>query len=65
MSLCEGVEQLLQETAVALTDFSQSGPVRIVGETWTAVTHTPVRQGQRLRVLRVTGLTLEVAPRDE
>ena len=60
-----GVEQLLQETAVALADFSQSGRVRIVGETWTAVTRTPVREGQRLRVVRVDGLTLEVAPRDE
>lgn len=59
-----GAEQLLQETAVALADFSQSGPVQVVGERWTAVTRTPVTRGQRLRVLRVTGLTLEVAPED-
>jgi membrane-bound serine protease (ClpP class) len=59
-----GVEQMLQETAVALADFSQSGPVRIGGERWNAVTRTPVRQGQRLRVLRVDGLTLEVAPKE-
>lgn len=59
-----GVEQLLQETAVALADFSQSGPVQIVGERWTAVTHVPVKQGQRLRVLRVRGLTLEVSPEE-
>ena len=64
MPVVTGVEQLLQETAVALTDFSQSGPVQIVGERWTAVTRTPVRQGQRLRVLAVKGLTLEVAPEE-
>jgi len=64
MPVVTGVEQLLQETAVALTDFSQSGPVQIVGERWTAVTHTPIRQGQRLRVLAVRGLTLEVEPEE-
>lgn len=56
-----GVEQLLQATAVALTDFSQRGTVRVLGETWTAVTRTPVREGQHLRVLRVEGLTLHVS----
>ncbi len=59
-----GVEQLLQESAVALADFAQTGPVLVVGETWTAVTRAPVRRGQRLRVLRVRGLTLEVAPEE-
>jgi membrane-bound serine protease (ClpP class) len=59
-----GVEQLLREPAVALADFTQSGPVQIVGERWTAVTRTPVREGQRLRVLAVRGLTLEVTPEE-
>jgi membrane-bound serine protease (ClpP class) len=59
-----GAEQLLRETAVALADFSQSGPVQIVGERWTAVTRVPVRRGQRLRVLAVRGLTLDVAPEE-
>jgi membrane-bound serine protease (ClpP class) len=59
-----GVEQMLREPAVALADFSQSGPVRIRGETWTAVTRAPVREGQRLKVLRVQGLTLEVTPEE-
>ena len=57
-----GVEQMLQEPAVALADFSATGLVRIRGETWQARTRLPVRQGQRLRVLRVDGLTLEVTP---
>lgn len=57
-----GVEQMLQETAVALADFSYSGPVAVHGERWNAVTRAPVRQGQRLKIVRVDGLTLEVIP---
>ena len=55
-----GPEQLLQETATALEDFEHTGMVRLHGEIWRAHSATPVRQGQRLRVLRVTGLTVEV-----
>ena len=55
-----GPEQLLQETATALEDFEHTGMVRLHGEIWRAHCATPVRQGQRLRVLSVTGLTVEV-----
>lgn len=57
-----GPEQLLQETAVALEDFEHTGMVRVHGELWRALSATPIRQGQRLRVLRVAGLTVEVEP---
>lgn len=57
-----GAEQMLHEIAIALDDFSTSGLVDIHGETWRASTRAPVTKGQRLRVLRVDGLTLEVAP---
>lgn len=59
-----GVEQMLNETAVALEDFDTSGLVDIHGETWRAVTRAPVKKGQHLRVLRVDGLTLEVAAQE-
>jgi membrane-bound serine protease (ClpP class) len=59
-----GVEEMLQETAVALADFSHSGPVFVHGERWMAVTRAPVRQGDVLRILRVNGLTLEVGPKE-
>ena len=55
-----GPEQLLQEIAVALEDFEQTGMVRLRGEIWRAQSASPVRKGQQLRVLHVTGLTLEV-----
>jgi membrane-bound serine protease (ClpP class) len=57
-----GAEQLLHETAIALDDFATAGFVDVHGETWRATTRAPVTKGQRLRVLRVDGLNLDVAP---
>jgi membrane-bound serine protease (ClpP class) len=57
-----GAEQLLSEPAIALSAFDHSGPVRIRGEIWNAVSRAPVQTGQRLRVVRINGLTLEVEP---
>lgn len=57
-----GADQLLQEPAVAVGDFEHEGRVRIRGEIWNATSRTPVKRGQRLRVTRVEGLTLEVQP---
>ena len=57
-----GVEGLLRETAEALEDFEHKGLVRAQGETWTAVSASPVRAGQRLKIRKVDGLTLEVEP---
>jgi membrane-bound serine protease (ClpP class) len=57
-----GAEQLLDEPAIALGDFERAGPVRVRGEIWNAVAHEAIKEGQRLRITRVDGLTLEVAP---
>ena len=54
-----GPEQLLRETAVALEDFEHTGMVRLRGEIWRAQSASPVRKGQQLRVLHVTGLGKE------
>ncbi|HEY0940055.1 MAG TPA: nodulation protein NfeD [Steroidobacter sp.] len=59
-----GVEQMLHETAVAMEDFDTTGHVTIRGEIWQAVARAPVKKGQRLQVVRVDGLTLEVVPRE-
>lgn len=57
-----GMEQLVGDVAVAMTDFDSHGPVRIYGEQWNAISSVPVTRGQRLRVERVDGLTLHVSP---
>ncbi len=57
-----GAEQLLSEPAVAIEAFEHTGFVRVRGETWRATTTTPIAAGQRLRIVKVDGLTLEVAP---
>lgn len=57
-----GLEGLLREEARAIESFDRQGLVHVHGETWSAVSRAPVRQGQRLRVVRVDGLTLEVEP---
>jgi membrane-bound serine protease (ClpP class) len=57
-----GAEQLLDECATAMRDFERTGPVRVRGEIWNAVTQAAVKEGQRLRIVRVDGLTLQVEP---
>jgi membrane-bound serine protease (ClpP class) len=57
-----GREGLLREAAEAVEAFERQGLVRVHGELWNAVTQTPVRAGQRLRIVRVDGLTLQVEP---
>ena len=55
-------DALLKMRAEALEDFEHKGLVRAQGETWTAVSASPVRAGQRLKIRKVDGLTLEVEP---
>jgi membrane-bound serine protease (ClpP class) len=57
-----GAEGLLLEMAEATEDFERQGLVRVQGELWQAVSRQPVRAGQRLRIRKVDGLTVEVEP---
>ena len=57
-----GHEGMLREHAEAVEAFDRQGLVRVHGELWNAVTQSPVQAGQRLRIVRVDGLTLQVEP---
>jgi len=60
-----GGEALLTERAEAIESFERQGVVRIHGELWNATSRTPVRQGQRLRILSRDGLMLVVEPESD
>jgi len=60
-----GQEELLQASGTALQDFSREGRVRVHGESWLAVSDTPLRRGQRVRVTGIDGLTLHVEAQEE
>ncbi|NJD31449.1 MAG: nodulation protein NfeD, partial [Gammaproteobacteria bacterium] len=57
-----GAEALLRDHAEAVESFERQGFVRVHGEIWNAVSPEPVREGQRLRIRKVDGLTLQVEP---
>ncbi|WP_355660512.1 NfeD family protein [Halomonas salifodinae] len=57
-----GQEEMLHVQATALEDFEGEGHVRLRGERWRAISTEPVRRGQVLKVVRIEGLTVEVAP---
>ncbi|MBF8221478.1 NfeD family protein [Halomonas sp. 328] len=60
-----GQEEMLHVQATALEDFEGEGHVRLRGERWRARAAQPVRRGQVLKVVRIEGLTVEVAPLDD
>jgi membrane-bound serine protease (ClpP class) len=57
-----GVQGLIGETGVAQTALSPQGKVFVHGELWNAIASAPIPIGELVRVNRVDGLTLEVAP---
>ncbi len=60
-----GEEQILTEIAVAVGSFEREGKVRMHGEIWNATSDRPVSAGQKLRVLNVEGLHLNVTPEEQ
>ncbi|MGB5133234.1 MAG: nodulation protein NfeD [Steroidobacteraceae bacterium] len=57
-----GREQMVGDSAEAVSAFNGKGQVRIYGELWNAVSAVPVAAGQQVRIDRVQGLTLFVSP---
>jgi len=60
-----GLEQMLDATAIAMNDFEHRGQVKIRSEIWQAVSNTPVKRGQQLKVTGIEGLVLTVQPLDQ
>ncbi len=60
-----GEEELIGATGEAIGDFSDAGRIRIHSEDWNARSRTPVRSGQKVRVVGRDGLTLVVEPQTE
>ena len=58
---------LVGQTATVTTALDPKGSVRVVGETWTAVTESgrPIEAGKEVVVTEVDGLTLKVYEADE
>jgi membrane protein implicated in regulation of membrane protease activity len=57
-----GVEGMIGERAEVIEACAPQGRVRLRGEIWTARCELPVRPGEVVRVSRVDGLVLVVAP---
>lgn len=60
-----GVEELLEQPAVALEDFERQGWVWLRSERWQALSDRPVHRGEKLKVLKLEGLILHVTPLKE
>ena len=60
-----GREELLGAEGTAMLDFEHQGSVFVHSERWSAVTGSPLREGQTVVVTDIDGLTLKVRPADE
>ncbi len=60
-----GLEELTGGTAIVVVDFERKGTVSIHSENWNAISNVPLHKGQRVKVIGVKGLTLEVEPLDK
>lgn len=60
-----GREELIGAAGTALLDFEQRGNVFVHSERWSAVTESPLREGQAIVVTGIDGLTLKVRPAAE
>ncbi|MDX5375850.1 MAG: nodulation protein NfeD [Gammaproteobacteria bacterium] len=55
-----GAEEMIGAQGEALEDFDRSGRIRVHSELWTGVSEQPVRKGQRVEVLSMDGLKLNI-----
>jgi membrane-bound serine protease (ClpP class) len=60
-----GREELLGSVGQVIDDFAGEGWAHLHGETWRVRSARPLRKGQRVKVTRMDGLTLDVEPTGE
>ncbi len=60
-----GPEEMIDSAGAVLDWAGEEGHVRIHGEIWRARAKGPIAKGERVRVTRIDGLTLEVEPKQE
>ncbi len=57
-----GQEEMVGATGEALENFKDTGRVRVHSEEWQAQTGTPLKRGQKIKVVALDGLVLKVEP---
>lgn len=57
-----GAEEMIGIVGKALEDIAPEGRIRVHGEIWKAHSDAPIKKGQRIRVVGMQGLVLEVVP---
>ena len=57
-----GEEEMLYATGEALDDFDGKGRIRIHGEVWWAESTGPVSRGDKVQVVAIDGLVLQIQP---
>ncbi len=60
-----GAEGMLGEIGEALEDFSAEGTVFVHSERWNARTSQALKKGEKIRVIKIDGLLLDVEPVDQ
>lgn len=60
-----GREEMIGARGEVLDDFATEGWIRVHGENWKARSAVPLARGQRVRVVTIEGLVLEVMPESD
>ncbi len=63
--IVSGREQLVGSVGNVLGDFVTAGKIRVHGEIWNAHTEQPMRNGDRVKITAIDGLTLHIEPVEE
>jgi membrane-bound serine protease (ClpP class) len=64
-SVQSGIERMIGDAGVAIDDFDRQGHVKVRSEIWRAFSETPIASGDRVKVVSVDGLHLNVTKENE